>query len=307
MGAAIMGASTMAVALVLLAVYTASATPDNGDLHNANALVPESDFVEYDLDTPLGKDADKKQKELVKEANKVMAKKITVPKVFKDQPTRGKKAHKEEGSMAAKAGKKLLKNAHGQTVTAESVRLRKDHEGSLNPTPPWSKPTKAAKDAKNNAIKRLKDHFAAEKKAADSLKWADEVVTARVHKKKKFKAAIARQDAWDRAAKQKEDAARAKIEKAKEDAKYDNIVSKKWIKVLKNSKDPSLKEAGAAAAAALKKANAQKKKKAEQPPIKEHTNKPPLPASSNPTVTPEAHAMAAAQQVMKNGGAPKKK
>jgi len=296
MGAATMRGATMAVALLLLAVYTASAIADTGDQLGTDTIVPESDFVEYDFSKPLSKAAEAKQNKLVKASDKVMKAKISVPEVPKGEPAHEKKAQKEEGTMATKAGKKLDKTAHGKIVTAESVRLQKDHEGSLDPNSPWNKAEAKTHHAVKAARKRVRNSLHAQQQHADNIKWAKEVVKQRAARDKKFKAAVARQDAWDRAEQQKVDAERAREAKIRSEAKYNNIVGKEWIQRLKKSKDPALREAGKEAEEAMKARKIEARKEAEEarnkPHLKQHTNKPPTPPL--PNVTPEAAAMSAA-------------
>merc|ERR1711939_634731 len=142
-----MGASMqrfgLAVALVLLAVSTASAAPEAADSYtNANSVVPEAEFIDddkYDLKTPLKSADEMKQDKIVRAHMKVMKKAITVPEVPKGQAAYQKKVTDEEKAATDKGTKDLHKNAHDRDWHAEGLRLRKDHEGSLDPNSPWNK------------------------------------------------------------------------------------------------------------------------------------------------------------------------
>merc|ERR1711934_1087932 len=208
---------------------------------------------------------------------KVMKKPITVPEVPKGETDYEKSITDKQKKGITDGAKALDKASKDRDWHAEALRLRKDHEGSLDKNSPWNKAEAQTKAAGKSAVQAYKHKFADEQEEARAAK-------AQKHRKKflsrlakKRKNAISRQDAWDRAAAAKDRAAAQKARQDAEDAHYDKVLNKKWIDRLKKSDNSVMRKRGERLGEALhKKEEADKhKKKPVVDPKEPHTDKPP--------------------------------
>jgi len=217
-------ASSLAIfgLLAFLAIIASVASPEDRveTLHENKVKSPEdetiSDKIVSQIDQPL---------------------KFEVPEVPDDQINYEKTIRDEETEAGEKAHKDLTTASHNVVQHWVATNLEHNHDGSVVPSSPEYLAKADTDAAQSKASQAVNKRFRDERMATMKKKHQAKIAAANDKHAKFMKDSEARQDAWNKAAKKKEDAAKAKHEKDARDHFYDSEVEKRWKK--KHSATPA--------------------------------------------------------------------